>query len=132
LEKSLLLSGPKDLTKVQPAKAKVTPKTPAGPKGLVQSLTDTQGLSGIYMRPINAIFGNQSSTPNLQKNVSQMIPGAPTTGSSKMITLPPIAQSVGGDTQLPPSNTTEPSFPSRSAFGITSRSKKLETYGVIG
>jgi GH24 family phage-related lysozyme (muramidase) len=132
LEKSLLLDGPKDLTKVQPEKAKAKAKPPAGPKGLVQSLTDTQGLSGIYMRPINAIFGNQSSAPNLQKNVSQMIPGAPTTGSSKMITLPPIAQSVGGDTQLPPSNTTEPSFPSRSAFGITSRSKKLETYGVIG
>jgi len=105
----------------------------AGPKGLIRSLTDTQGLSGIYMKPINTIFGNQSSIePDLQKNVNTIIPEAPMTGSSKMITLPPIAQSIGGDTQLPQSNTTEPSFPSRSAFGIASRSKKLETYGVIG
>jgi len=134
LERGLLLSGPKDLTKVQPPK-KQTPAAvkPVGPKGLVQSLTDTQGLSGIYMRPINKIFGNQSSAvPSLDKNVNQLVPGPPQTGNSKMITLPPIAQSVGGDTQIPQSNTTEPSFPTRSSFGILSRSKKLETYGVIG
>jgi flagellum-specific peptidoglycan hydrolase FlgJ len=51
----------------QPTFANRVEDTPVGPKGLIQSLTDSEGLSGIYMNPINKIFGNQSKTqPNLQ------------------------------------------------------------------
>ena len=45
---------------------------PAGPKGLVESLTDTEGLSGIYMNPINKIFGDQSKLNEIERISSRM------------------------------------------------------------
>ena len=45
---------------------------PAGPKGLIESLTDTEGLSGIYMNPINKIFGNQSKLNEIERISSSM------------------------------------------------------------
>lgn len=106
---------------------------PVGPKGLVESLTDTEGLSGFYMKPINMIFGNQSSTsPIGDKTVRQLMPGAPQSNTVSMITLPPIAQNMNKSVELPTLGSTEPSFPTRSAFGSVQRAKKLDTYGVIG
>jgi hypothetical protein len=45
---------------------------PAGPKGLIESLTDTDGLSGIYMNPINKIFGDQSKLNEIERISSRM------------------------------------------------------------
>ena len=94
----------------------------SGPKGLIESLTDTEGMSGIYMKPINALFN---------KKVSTLIPDAPTK-SSQMITLPPqYAGGPAGNPTLPNLGSKEPDFPTSSHMGMETRLKKLDTYGVI-
>jgi len=104
LERQLLLSGPKDLTKVEPPKAKVVkpagpkgisepPKAkvvkPAGPKGIRESLTDEEGLSGLYMKPIRNLFAPKAKPS---------VPGPPVSRSnqSSIIPLPDIIQQAGG------------------------------------
>lgn len=91
LEKGLLLSGPKDLTEVQPPQKptpnssssvktftdKTKPTTP-GPKGLRKSLTDEEGFSGLYMKPFNFFTGgkfkNRSQlSPNMEKRELQLL-----------------------------------------------------------
>ena len=47
---------------------------PAGPKGLIESLTDEEGFSGLYMKPINFLnpFDNQSKLNEIEKISSSM------------------------------------------------------------
>jgi len=47
---------------------------PAGPKGLIKSLTDEEGFSGLYMKPINFLnpFDNQSKLNEIEKISSSM------------------------------------------------------------
>ena len=87
LEKQLLLSGPKDLTKVGPPKAKVV--KPAGPKGIRESLSDDSGLSGIIPKPIRNLFAPKSKPS---------VPGPPVSRSnqSSIIPLPDVIQQAGG------------------------------------
>lgn len=94
----------------------------SGRKGLIESLTDTEGMSGIYMKPINALFN---------KKVSTLIPGAPT-GSSRMITLPPqYAGGPAGNPTLPNLGSKAPDFPTTSHLAMETRMKKIDTYGII-
>ena len=87
LERQLLLSGPKDLTKVEPPKAKVV--KPAGPKGIRESLSDDSGLSGIIPKPIRNLFAPKAKPS---------VPGPPVSRSnqSSIIPLPDIIQQAGG------------------------------------
>lgn len=47
---------------------------PAGPKGLIKSLTDEEGFSGLYMKPINFLnpFDNQSKLNEIERISSSM------------------------------------------------------------
>ena len=110
----------------QPAQTKYTKSKiskPAGPKGLLESITDDQGLSRFIPKQIRNLIGPQSKIS---------IPGPPEVGTQQMITLPPIVQSVSNPQPIPNMGASEPDFPSISAFGRNTRSKKLDTYGVIG
>lgn len=137
LERGLLLSGPKDLTKVQPERPKAKATPPAGPKGFIKSLTDEEGMSGFYMKPINAIFGDRSSNDLIDKNVKPNIPEPPQSKSMKnnTINLPPI--DFGGVGRSPYQETTpfigskEATFPTVSKLSRNTRMKKLDTYGVM-
>ena len=120
------------------SETKVTPQK-AGPKGLIESLTDEQGMSGFYMKPINAIFGNRSSNDlSIDKNVRPIIPEPPPSKSMKngTINLPPIDLGGGGRSpyqEAIPSvqGSQEPKFPAISQMSRNIRKKKLDTYGVI-
>ena len=117
------------------SETKVTPQK-AGPKGLIESLTDEQGMSGFYMKPINAIFGDRSSLI-IDKNVKPNIPEPPQSKSMKnnTINLPPI--DFGGVGRPPYQETTpfigskEATFPTVSKLSRNTRMKKLDTYGVM-
>lgn len=87
LERQLLLSGPKDLTKVEPPKAKVV--KPAGPKGIRESLSDDSGLSGIIPKNIRNLFAPKAKPS---------VPGPPVSRSnqSSIIPLPDVIQQAGG------------------------------------
>jgi hypothetical protein len=120
------------------SETKVTPQK-VGPKGLIESLTDEQGMSGFYMKPINAIFGNRSSNDlSIDKNVRPIIPEPPPSKSMKngTINLPPIDLGGGGRSpyqEAIPSvqGSQEPKFPAISQMARNIRKKKLDTYGVI-
>ena len=68
-------------------KAKVV--KPAGPKGIRESLTDEEGLSGLYMKPIRNLFAPKAKPS---------VPGPPVSRSnqSSIIPLPDIIQQAGG------------------------------------
>tara|TARA_B100001094_G_scaffold327296_1_gene385145 strand:+ start:5266 stop:8313 length:3048 start_codon:yes stop_codon:yes gene_type:complete len=110
-----------------------TPAMPAGPKGLMQSLTDEEGLSGFYMKPINAILGNKSqNNAPIDKNVRSNIPGPPSRSSKPgIINLPPIqGGSMSNNRPGAASATTEPMFPTVSKLSAQTRRRKVDTYGV--
>lgn len=88
LEKQLLLSGPKDLTKVQePAKPKPIPVKPAGPKGLMESISDDEGLSRFIPKPIRNLLGPQTK-------VTIPEPPSSSNNQSAFIQLPDVIQQV--------------------------------------
>jgi len=110
-----------------------TPAMPAGPKGLMQSLTDEEGLSGFYMKPINAILGNKSQNVPIDKNVSPNIPGPPSRSpKSSIINLPPIQGGSPNNSPGPAAGTAEPTFPTVSKLSAQTRRRKIDTYGVEG
>ena len=117
------------------SETKATPQK-AGPKGLIQSLTDEQGMSGFYMKPINAIFGDRSSNDlAIDKNVRPNIPEPPSRSSkTSTINLPPIN---AGDGSSPYQETTpftgsqEPQFPVVGKLAMRRREFKIDTYGVM-
>ena len=96
-------------------------------------------MSGFYMKPINAIFGNRSSNDlSIDKNVRPNIPEPPPSKSMKngTINLPPIDLGGGGRSpyqEAIPSvqGSQEPKFPAISQMARNIRKKKLDTYGVI-
>ena len=119
----------------KPSETKVTPQK-AGPKGLIQSLTDEQGMSGFYMKPINAILGNNSSKDlSIDKNVRPNIPEPPSRSSkTNTINLPPIDMGGGRSPYqetTPFTGSQEPQFPTVSKMASKTRARKIDTYGVL-
>lgn len=88
LEKKLLLSGPKDLSKVQePQKPKPAQAKPAGSKGLMQSITDDEGLSRFLPKPIRTLLAPQSKVTIPEPPVSSNTQAA-------FVQLPDVVQQI--------------------------------------
>ena len=89
--------------------------------------------------------GSSSAAPSFQeqfmkaldlamvdKKPSPLIPGAPESGGSGTVMLPPISQKSGAKPKMNNLGSREPDFPVLSPLGKLTRIKKLDTYGVVG
>ena len=68
----------------------------------------------------------------VDKKPSPLIPGAPESGGSGTVMLPPISQKSGAKPKMNNLGSREPDFPVLSPLGKLTRIKKLDTYGVVG
>ena len=68
----------------------------------------------------------------VDKKPSPLIPGAPESGGSGTVMLPPISQKSGAKPKMNNLGSKEPDFPVLSPLGKLTRIKKLDTYGVVG